>query len=216
MLLYEKWRPATLDAIIGQDESVKRLIHVRDTSGWVGQVLWFVGPPGGGKTSASRIIAAEVSSPYRPISINAQRLTLETLREFDAMCRMKPLGAAGHAFVIDESHLLRGPLISELQTVLEEPHVQRTSTWLFTTTLSGQQRLFDTKLDTEAFLSRAKRFEFNTHGHELDFAMHVQRIAQAEGLDGQPLAAYVELVRNCRGNMRQCLQEIEAGCMCGK
>lgn len=211
MVLYEKYRPKSLDDLVGQDDVVKRLKLLRDMRG---QVLWFYGPPGGGKTSAARILAQQVADPYDFVSINAQRVTLEMVRDWQVSCRVPPLGAMAHVFVIDEAHLLRGPIISELQTVLEEPEVQHSAMWLFTTTVSGQQRLFDSKLDFEPFLSRAKVYEFSTHGHELDFAQRVMEIAQAEGLDGQPLSAYVELIRKCKGNMRLAIQEVESGCMC--
>lgn len=211
MVLYEKWRPKSLDEIVGQDDVVKRLKLLGARSGYVGQVLWFHGPSGGGKSSAARVIAREVSDPYDFESINAQRVTLDMVREWQRSCRMKPLGAKGHAFVIDEAHLLKSHIISELQTVLEEPEVQHCSTWIFTTTPTGQRHLFDSKMDFEPFLSRAKVFEFSTHGHELDFAQRVMEIARAEDLDGRPLCEYVELIRRCKGNLRQALNAVESG-----
>lgn len=36
-------------------------------------------------------------------------------------------------------------------------------------------------------------------------------IAQAEGLDGQPLAKYKRLVQDCKNSMRAVLQRIDAG-----
>jgi len=43
------------------------------------------------------------------------------------------------------------------------------------------------------------------------FAKRAQEIAQAEGLDGKPLPAYLELVRQNRNNMRAVLQAIQLG-----
>lgn len=226
MLLYEKFRPATLGDVVGQDDVVKRLKVIRDRgnndgppvgcsgSGFGGRVFWISGPSGSGKTTLARIIAADVADPYAIVEIDAQRLSIEQLREFDRMCHFRPIGKNGwHAFIVNESHGLSGRVVSELQTVLEEMHVQRTSTWIFTTTTRGQQRLFDTKFDAQPFLSRAMMFELSPKGHELDFAMRVQQIAQSEGLDGRPLAEYIELIRRCDGNLRKALNEVESGAM---
>ena len=90
MVLYEKWRPKSLDELVGQDDVVKRLKVLRDMRG---QVLWFYGPPGGGKTSAARILARQVADPYDFVSINAQRVTLEMVRDWQVSCRMPPLAS---------------------------------------------------------------------------------------------------------------------------
>lgn len=231
LALYEKFRPATLDDVVGQDDVVKRLKVIRDRgnndgkavgcgeSGFGGRVFWISGPSGSGKTTLARIIARDVADPYAIIEFDAQRLSLGdkddgkvSLRELRGYCQFRPIGSKGwHAFICNEAHNLSSRVVSELQTVLEEPHVQRTSTWIFTTTTKGQQRLFDTKFDAQPFLSRAMMFELSPKGHELDFAMRVQQIAVSEGLDGRPLAEYIELVRHCNGNMRQCLNAVESG-----
>jgi hypothetical protein len=77
-------------------------------------------------------------------------------------------------------------------------HVQRNSTWIFTTTFQGQQRLFDGALDACPFMSRAIELMLE-HGEDvvLAFAARARKIAQQEQLDGQPLDAYVRLVRDC-------------------
>lgn len=211
--LYSKWRPTTLDDVVGQDDVVRRLKVIRDRTGFGGRVFWFSGPSGAGKTTLARIIAEDAADGYAIQEIDAARLTVEQLRELERSCRMKPLGKGWHAIIVNESHNLSARVVSELQTVLEEPHVQHTSLWVFTTTTAGQQKLFDTKFDAQPFLSRAMMFELSPHGHELDFAQRVMEIAQAEGLDGQPLSAYVELIRRCCGNLRKAINEVESGIM---
>jgi hypothetical protein len=104
-------------------------------------------------------------------------------------------------------------VVSRLQTVLEEPCVQRNSTWVFTTTNRGQESLFADKFDACPFLSRATVLELESPGEQLvlDFACYVRKIAQAEGCDGRPIGAYIDLVRKCKHNLRARLMAVESG-----
>jgi hypothetical protein len=61
------------------------------------------------------------------------------------------------------------------------------------------------------FRSRCKVIAFTNEGLADRFAERAWEIAQAEGLDGKPVAQYVRLVQRCRNNMRAVLQAVEAG-----
>jgi hypothetical protein len=137
---------------------------------------------------------------------------MDRVREFERMCQFKPIGKGCHVFIINEAHGLSSKVVSRLQTVLEHEHVQRNSTWVFTTTFQGQQRLFDGAMDACPFMSRATELTLE-HGEDvvLAFAVRARQIAQGEQLDGQPLDRYVQLVRDCGCNMRKVLQRIDAG-----
>ena len=139
---------------------------------------------------------------------------MDKVRQFEEMCRFRPIGKGCHVFIVNEAHGLSGKVVSRLQTVLEHDNVQRTSTWIFTTTFQGQKRLFDDKLDANSFMSRAIELTLE-HGEDvvLAFAIRARDIAQTEQLDGQPLDQYVHLVRDSGCNMRKVLQRIEAGDM---
>ena len=209
--LYEAHRPASWKDLTGQDKLVQRLSIIR-RRGLVGRVFWVTGDSGTGKTTVAKLIADEIADAYAVIEIDAQDLGIDRVREFERMCQFKPIGKGCHVFIVNEAHGLSSKVVSKLQTVLEQSHVQRNSTWIFTTTFQGQKRLFDGVMDACPFMSRAIELTLE-HGEDvvLAFAVRARQIAQQEQLDGQPLDAYVRLVRDCGCNMRKVLQQIEAG-----
>ncbi|MFL2664488.1 MAG: AAA family ATPase, partial [Dehalococcoidia bacterium] len=55
-VLYRKWRPSTLNDLVGQDHISQTLKHSVDSSRFAHAYL-FCGPRGTGKTSTARILA---------------------------------------------------------------------------------------------------------------------------------------------------------------
>ena len=216
MNLAEKWRPKTLDDIAGQDEAIKQIKRIT-ADGFAGQVFFFVGKSGTGKTSCCRILATMATHPAYIMEMNAARLNVERIEWIDRCCRYGGLGPNGksipHVFLIDEAHLLRGPILGELNTLLEAPHVLRNSFWMFSTTVAGQKKLFDDdEIERVPFSSRTKAFPLESDEKVvLSFALRARKIAQAESMDGRPLEDYVSLVRRHNCSMREVLQAIEMG-----
>ena len=208
MPLHEKHRPTTFDAMIGNPKAVAQCRRLAE-SGIGGRAVWISGPSSTGKTTAARILANGLADRFCIREIDAGALTADTLRDWQSEACQYGWGKGGRAFIVNEAHGLRAPVIRTLLVWIEE--LPRHVTLIFTTTLAGEEKLFDDQIDASPLLSRCSTVAFTNQGIAAPFAARAREIALAEGLDGQPEAAYLKLARECKGNLRMMLTRIQDG-----
>lgn len=213
MKLSEKYRPRTWAELIGQDKavsSVRRLIE----RGLGGRTFWISGASGTGKTSMAYLIASEIADSFYVQEIDASDLTIAKLKEIEESMSMYGglygSGKSGRGFIVNEAHGLRRDVVRQLLVLLER--LPAHAVMIFTTTIEGQQK-FEGLDDSSPLLSRCHELRLTSQGLAPLFAQRAREIAVSEGLDGQGLPAYLNLVKEKRNNMRAVLSEIEGGRM---
>lgn len=216
MTLAERYRPATLQDVVGQDKAVRTLRRVLK-NGAGGRAVYISGGSGTGKTTIGRILAKSIASEWFGVTeVPATELTTARMRDITRAWQFE----GGHALIVNESHLLTRPVIVALLDIIE--NLQDNVCLVFTTTREGRDLFENTKHDAGPFASRCLCITLNNRGLALAnaktkepgaFARHAYEIATKEGLNGRPIADYVTLIQKCKNNLRQALTEIEAGAM---
>lgn len=202
-----KYRPKTLDEVVGQ-EVVVNLIRSAIKAGKISAPVVLTGIRGTGKTSLARIIAKAINCEDQdnpPCCSCAACLSIESNSTFDVMeidaasntgvddirsiiesCQYKPTSLKYKVFIVDEVHMLSKSAFNALLKTLEEPpaHVR----FLFATTE------IDKVPDT--VLSRCLRLDLRRVECS-EIAQYLSRIAKIEGVDIEPRA--VQLIASASG-----------------
>src|SRR5262245_65601398 len=208
--LTEKYRPASWADVVGQEKLIARIRALAERSGLTGRAFFLSGQSGTGKTTIARLIAADIASGWDTEELDAGALTVPALREIERGLSVRGMSEkGGRAVIVNEAHALRKDVIRQLLVMLERipAHV----VWVFTTTIEGQESLFEDYEDASPLLSRCLRLDLARRELARAFAERAKQIAQAEALDGKPTEQYVRLVQTHRQNFRAVLQAIEAG-----
>lgn len=211
--MHQRYRPRDFETFVGQDKALGKLRRLIDRPDFAGDAFWIVGPSGTGKTTIAWIIARRFARSEADIlRLDGEACTIDAVRRFAEYIRPAPLfrdvDPPWRVVIIDEAQAMTAKAIQAWLTLLDP--LPRHVIVIFTTTEDSADLFGQFE---GPFRSRCKTVAFTNQGLAPLFAARARQIAQAEGLDGQPEAAYVKLVQRCKNNMRAVLQAIEAGDM---
>lgn len=210
--LFEKHRPKAWSEVIGHEKAIKS-IRIAARNGFGGRAYVLLGKSGVGKTTIARLIGQEIADDCCIVEIDASRLDRATVEEIERGIMQRGIGKGGRVWIINEIHKLRGPMVTAMLTLLEPPgglpeHVA----FVLTTTFDGEETMVD-GIDFRPLMGRCCVIRLSSQGWAQPAAEYAMNVARAEGLDGKPIAAYVRLINDCGGSLREALSRIDRGAM---
>lgn len=197
----EKYRPKTLDEVIGQKNVVDRLkgyVEARNLSH-----LMFAGTPGTGKTTCALALARELfgenwRSNFLELNASDERgidIVRGRIKEF---AKTVPLNSAEFKIIfLDEADALT----SEAQGALRRTMETFSRTCRFIISCNYSSKIID------PIQSRCAVFRFRPLG-DADIREYLEKIAKAEGLDIEE-GALDALLHACAGDMRRSVNTLQ-------
>ena len=217
--LYRKYRPQTLDTLVGQ-EHVKKTLTSAIELGKIAHAFLFTGPRGTGKTSTARILAKSLnckngptihpcgecescrditnSVPIDVIEIDAaSNRTVEDAQNILEKIQYVPVHGKYKIYIIDEIHMLSNHAFNALLKTLEEPP----ENVIFILATTEVHKVLDT------IKSRCQRFDFRRITTD-DIVKHLRYISDQEKIKITDDALYT-IAKNSAGGMRDSISLLD-------
>ena len=217
--LYRKYRPQTLETLVGQ-EHVKKTLTSAIELGKISHAYLFTGPRGTGKTSTARILAKSLncingptvkpcgecasckditnSIPIDVIEIDAaSNRKVEDAQNILEKVQYVPVNGKFKIYIIDEVHMLTAHAFNALLKTLEEPP----ENVIFILATTEAHKVLDT------IKSRCQRYDFRRITTE-DIVKHLRYIANEEKINITDDALYA-IAKNSAGGMRDSISLLD-------
>lgn len=217
--LYRKYRPQTLDTLVGQ-EHIKKTLTSAIELGKISHAYLFTGPRGTGKTSTARILAKSLnckngptihpcgecescqdianSIPIDVIEIDAaSNRKVEDAQSILEKVQYVPVNGKYKIYIIDEVHMLTNHAFNALLKTLEEPP----ENVIFILATTEVHKVLDT------IKSRCQRFDFRRITTE-DIVKHLRFISDKENINISDDALFA-IAKNSAGGMRDSISLLD-------
>lgn len=210
--LYRKYRPQTLEEVVGQEHIKKALKNAIELNK-ISHAYLFTGPRGTGKTSTARIFAKSLnckegptitpcgkcenciditnSTPMDVIEIDAaSNRTVDDAQNILEKVMYAPVNSRYKIYIIDEVHMLSDKAFNALLKTLEEPP----KNVIFILATTEVHKVLDT------IKSRCQRFDFKRITTS-DIVKHLKNISDKENINITDDALAL-IAKNSAGGMR--------------
>ena len=217
--LYRKYRPQTLETLVGQ-EHVKKTLTSAIELGKISHAYLFTGPRGTGKTSTARILAKSLncvngpttkpcgecasckditnSIPIDVIEIDAaSNRKVEDTQAILEKIQYVPVNGKFKIYIIDEVHMLTNHAFNALLKTLEEPP----ENVVFILATTEVHKVLDT------IKSRCQRYDFRRITTD-DIVKHLRYISDKENIKITDDALFA-IAKNTAGGMRDSISLLD-------
>lgn len=199
-VLYRKYRPETLDDVVGRKYIIQSLKNAIDNN-LLAHAYLFCGPRGTGKTSLARIFAREINkdgSEEDIIEIDAASNNgVDEIRNLVDRVKFAPINSKYKVYIIDEVHMMTTGAFNAFLKTIEEPpeHV------IFILATTEPHKVLET------ILSRCQRYDFKSFSND-EIINRVEYVCNKENIkiDEDSL---VEIAKLSNGGMRDALSILD-------